>query len=58
MQLGIPPVAGAFLAGFALANFPVNGVVRGLLLSLTDFFQAIFIFQLTRTRLRNCPYCT
>jgi len=38
----VPPAAGAFLAGFALANFPVNGVARGLLLSLTDFFQAIF----------------
>ena len=41
-NLDLPPVAGAFLAGFALANFPVNGVVRGLLLSLSDFFQAIF----------------
>jgi CPA2 family monovalent cation:H+ antiporter-2 len=35
-------VAGAFLAGFALARFPVNGVARGLLLSLGDFFRAIF----------------
>lgn len=40
--LGIPLVAGAFLAGFALARFPWNGVARGLLLSFTDFFQAIF----------------
>jgi CPA2 family monovalent cation:H+ antiporter-2 len=42
MLLDIPAVAGAFLAGFALARFPVNGVVRGLLLSLSDFFQAVF----------------
>jgi CPA2 family monovalent cation:H+ antiporter-2 len=38
----VPLVAGAFLAGFALARFPVNGVARGLLLSLGDFFRAIF----------------
>jgi CPA2 family monovalent cation:H+ antiporter-2 len=42
IALDIPAVAGAFLAGFALARFPVNGVVRGLLLSLSDFFQAVF----------------
>lgn len=42
VHLNIPPAVGAFLAGFALANFPINGVARGLLLSLTDFFQAIF----------------
>lgn len=42
LVLDIPAVAGAFLAGFALARFPVNGVVRGLLLSLSDFFQAVF----------------
>jgi CPA2 family monovalent cation:H+ antiporter-2 len=35
-------VAGAFLAGFAMARFPVNGLARGLLLSLGDFFRAIF----------------
>ncbi len=45
-QLHIPPVAAAFLAGFALANFPANGVVRGLLLSLNDFFLAIFFTTL------------
>ncbi len=42
MLLDAPPIAGAFLAGFALARFPVNGVVRGLLASLSDFFQAVF----------------
>lgn len=40
--VNVPLVAGAFLAGFAMARFPVNGVTRGLLLSLGDFFQAIF----------------
>lgn len=40
--VNVSPVAGAFLAGFALARFPVNGVARGLLLSLGDFFRAIF----------------
>ena len=38
----VSPVAGAFLAGFAMARFPVNGLARGLLLSLGDFFRAIF----------------
>ena len=51
MLLDVPPVAGAFLAGFALARFPVNGVVRGLLLSLSDFFQAVF-FTLVGTLVR------
>jgi Kef-type K+ transport system membrane component KefB len=45
-QMGLPPIVGAFLAGFALASFPVNGVVRGLLSSLTDFFLAIFFTAL------------
>jgi len=40
--VNVPLVAGAFLAGFAMARFPVNGVTRGLLLSLGDFFRAIF----------------
>jgi len=40
--LGIPLIAGAFLAGFVLSAFPVNGLVRGLLGSLTEFFQALF----------------
>lgn len=44
--LGVPPIAGAFLAGFALAGFPVNGLVRGLVGSLSDFFQAIFFTAL------------
>jgi CPA2 family monovalent cation:H+ antiporter-2 len=32
--MGIPIIAGAFLAGFALSAFPVNGLVRGVLGSL------------------------
>jgi len=45
-SLEISPVAGAFLAGFSLSRFPVNGVARGLLNSLSDFFQAIFFTTL------------
>jgi Kef-type K+ transport system membrane component KefB len=44
--LGLPIVAGAFLAGVALSPFPVSGVVRGQLLSLGDFFNAIFFTAL------------
>lgn len=44
--LGVPLLAGAFLAGFTLSTFPVNGLVRGLLGSLADFFQAIFFVAL------------
>lgn len=44
--LDVPLVAGAFLAGFALSAFPVNGLIRGLLGSLSDFFQAIFFVAL------------
>lgn len=40
--LGIPYIAGAFLAGFALSSFPGNGLMRGLIGSLADFFQALF----------------
>ncbi|CAN5769415.1 cation:proton antiporter [soil metagenome] len=40
--LGLPVVAGAFLAGVSLSSFPVSGLIRGLLSSLSDFFVAIF----------------
>jgi len=40
--LGLPVVAGAFLAGVSLSAFPVSGLIRGLLSSLSDFFLAIF----------------
>ena len=44
--LDLPTIAGAFAAGLALSSFPVNGVVRALLGSLTDFFLAIFFTAL------------
>lgn len=40
--MDIPPVAGAFFAGVAISPFPVGGVARGLLSSLTAFFTAFF----------------
>lgn len=43
---GLPPVVGAFLAGFALASFPVNGLLRGLISSVSDFSQALFFTAL------------
>jgi Kef-type K+ transport system membrane component KefB len=39
--LGLPLVAGAFLAGVALSSFPVSGLVRGQLATFSDFFLAI-----------------
>lgn len=44
--LGVPLVAAAFVAGVALSAFPVNGVVRGQLTSISDFFTAIFFTAL------------
>jgi len=44
--LQLPPVVGAFLAGFALASFPVNGLLRGLIGSISDFSQALFFTAL------------
>ncbi|HUE95296.1 MAG TPA: cation:proton antiporter [Longimicrobiaceae bacterium] len=44
--LGLPLIAGAFLGGVALSSFPINGIVRGQLQSLTDFFLAIFLTAL------------
>ncbi len=44
--LELPTIAGAFAAGLSLSSFPVNGVVRSLLGSLTDFFLAIFFTAL------------
>lgn len=45
-RLAVPLVAGAFLAGLALSSFPVNGVVRGQLSSISDFFTAVFFTAL------------
>ncbi len=44
--LGLPLVAGAFLAGVSLSAFPVSAVVRGQLHSISDFFLAIFFTAL------------
>lgn len=40
--LQLPFVVGAFLAGFALSAFPLNGLVRGMLASLSSFFLSLF----------------
>lgn len=42
----LPMVSGAFLAGVSLSGFPVSGLVRGQLASLSDFFSAIFFTAL------------
>ena len=44
--LGVPIVVGAFLAGAALARFPLNGVLRPELVPIGDFFTAIFLVAL------------
>ena len=44
--LGLPFAVGAFFAGFSLSSFPVNGVARSLLTSLTSFFRALFFTAL------------
>jgi len=44
--LDLPVIAGAFLAGFTLSVFPVNGLIRGLLGSLAEFFHAFFFAAL------------
>jgi len=44
--LGVPLVVGAFLAGVALARFPVNGMVRSEVAPIGDFFSALFFTAL------------
>lgn len=46
VAMGLPFIAGAFLAGFGLASFPGSALLRGLVGSLTDFFQALFFTAL------------
>jgi Kef-type K+ transport system membrane component KefB len=43
---GAPLVAGAFFAGHALARFPVGGLVRGHVLTFSDFFVTAFFVSL------------
>lgn len=44
--LELPVVVGGFLAGVSLARFPVNGLVRGEVAPLRDFFAALFFTAL------------
>lgn len=44
--LGLPFLVGAFFAGFTLSAFPMNGLVRGMLSSLSGFFLAIFFISI------------
>ena len=45
----LPLVSGAFFAGYAVSSFPANGILRGQLGSLSDFFLAIFFTALGTT---------
>jgi len=40
--MDLPFLVGAFFGGFALSAFPMNGLVRGMLGSLSGFFLALF----------------
>lgn len=44
--LDLPLIAGAFAGGFVFSAFPLNGLVRGQLSSLVDFFHAMFFVAL------------
>lgn len=43
--LQLPFLVGALFAGFALSAFPMNGLVRGMLGSLSSFFLALFFIS-------------
>jgi CPA2 family monovalent cation:H+ antiporter-2 len=45
-MLRLPPIAGAFAGGFVFSAFPLSGLVRGQISSLTDFFIALFFVAL------------
>ncbi|MFV1994760.1 MAG: cation:proton antiporter [Verrucomicrobiales bacterium] len=45
-SVGLPFVVGAFFAGLSLSAFPVNGVARSLLSTLSSFFVAVFFTAL------------
>ncbi len=45
-QLDLPLVVGAFTAGVSVSAFPVHGLVRGQLNTLTNFFMALFFVSL------------
>ncbi len=44
--LGLPFIVGGFLAGFALSAFPMNGLIRGMIGSITSFFLALFFISI------------
>ena len=44
--LALPLVTGAFLAGVAMSRFPLNGMVRARLGSISEFFSALFFLAL------------
>lgn len=44
--LNLPFLVGGFLAGFALSAFPMNGLVRGMLGSISGFFLALFFISI------------
>lgn len=44
--LNLPFLVGAFLAGFTLSAFPMNGLVRSMLGSLSGFFLALFFISI------------
>jgi CPA2 family monovalent cation:H+ antiporter-2 len=44
--LALPLAAGAFLAGIALSPFPMRGIIRGQLGSVSEFFTASFFIGL------------
>lgn len=44
--LDLPLITGAFAGGFVFSAFPLNGLVRGQLSSLVDFFHAMFFVAL------------
>ncbi|MCC5833490.1 MAG: cation:proton antiporter [Opitutales bacterium] len=44
--LELPLAVGAFMGGFVLSAFPVSGIVRGMVSSLSGFFMALFFTAL------------
>jgi len=44
--LDLPLIAGAFFGGLSLSSFPVQGLAKGVMTSLSDFFFALFFTAL------------
>jgi Kef-type K+ transport system membrane component KefB len=45
-RLQLPLLTGAFLAGVAMSRFPLSGMVRTRMASITEFFSALFFIAL------------